>query len=82
MGILSGLIFIPFVAYKAAQHSLADLLAVLAFGAGILLVYTTSTLYHAIKAKPWKEWFRIGDHIAIYFLIAGSYTPLVVRYLS
>lgn len=48
------------------------------FGASILLLYTFSTLYHAIQSPVVKPLLRIFDHISIYFLIAGTYTPFLL----
>lgn len=48
------------------------------FGASILLLYTFSTLYHATPQSPIKSWLRTFDHIGIYFLIAGTYTPFLL----
>jgi hemolysin III len=48
----------------------------------MLLVYTFSSLYYAAKTERAKDLLQIGDHISIYFLIAGTYTPLMVRYLK
>lgn len=52
--------------------------AVSVFGATLILLYTVSTLYHALPASNSKHWFRTFDHIAIYLLIAGSYTPFTL----
>lgn len=45
------------------------------FGATIILVYTASTAYHAVTNLKAKEVLRACDQMAIYTLIAGSYTP-------
>jgi len=46
-----------------------------------LLVYTCSTLYHSFHQPKVKRVLHILDHISIYFMIAGSYTPFVLTYL-
>jgi len=48
------------------------------FGGSILFLYTFSTLYHAFQEEKIKSWLRTFDHIAIYFLIAGTYTPFLL----
>ncbi|MDO8552656.1 MAG: hemolysin III family protein [bacterium] len=49
------------------------------FGASLVLLYLMSTLYHFLSRNhPAKDLFRILDHITIYLLIAGTYTPLVL----
>jgi hemolysin III len=55
--------------------------AVCAFAAGMTMVYTSSSLYHAVQNKKLKYALLVTDHISIYFLIAGTYTPIVVRFL-
>ena len=45
------------------------------YGASMIILYTMSTLYHAITNKKAKSFFRIMDHNTIFILIAGTYTP-------
>jgi len=45
------------------------------FGSSLIILYTMSTLYHAISNTTAKKVFRIMDHNTIFFLIAGTYTP-------
>jgi hemolysin III len=48
------------------------------YGAALILVYTTSTLYHSAKRAETKRLLRTLDHVAIFLLIAGTYTPFVL----
>lgn len=48
------------------------------FGATLVLMYLTSTLYHAVPHPRTKSFLRIADHCAIYLLIAGTYTPFLL----
>jgi hemolysin III len=48
------------------------------FGACLVLTYFASTLYHALPAGRWKYRALILDHAAIYLLIAGTYTPILL----
>ncbi len=48
------------------------------FVASLVLLYTASTLYHAIPFERAKERLRRFDHCAIYGLIAGTYTPFLI----
>ena len=48
------------------------------FGATLVLSYLTSTLYHSIPTARAKSILRIFDHCAIFLLIAGTYTPLML----
>lgn len=51
------------------------------FGASLIILYCMSTLYHAISAPRAKKFFRIMDHNTIFFLIAGTYTPITISIL-
>lgn len=51
------------------------------FGVSLLMVYASSTFYHGVQHARVKRILRICDHISIYFLIAGSYTPFVLLFL-
>lgn len=48
------------------------------FGASLVLLYSSSTLYHFFTSPHWKARFQVLDHICIYLLIAGSYTPITL----
>ncbi len=49
------------------------------FGASLVLLYTASTLLHAVRAGPAViRRLRMFDHAAIFVLIAGTYTPVVL----
>ena len=48
------------------------------YGTSIIILFLASTLYHAITHKQAKHWLRLFDHCAIYLLIAGTYTPLLL----
>ena len=48
------------------------------FGASLIILYCMSTLYHAITNPKAKSFFRIMDHNTIFFLIAGTYTPITI----
>lgn len=55
------------------------LFAFLVFGVSSVVLFTASTLLHAVRAGPKTErWLRRIDHGAIYLLIAGSYTPIAL----
>ena len=45
------------------------------------MVYTSSTLYHFAKNRKLKNRLQVLDHISIFFLIAGSYTPMILAVL-
>ena len=48
------------------------------YGLSLILLYTSSALYHGIKNQKIKYIFRIVDHCSIFILIAGTYTPILL----
>ena len=48
------------------------------FGLTLVLLYAMSTLYHSFQAPRLKQVFKVLDHISIYLLIAGTYTPFML----
>lgn len=51
------------------------------YGATLLLLYTVSTIYHSVRGRA-KRILRKLDHLSIYLLIAGSYTPFCLVTLN
>jgi hemolysin III len=82
-GVLFCLAGMPFLIAKTQeQHNLITTSSVITFGIGMLLVYSFSSLYHLVQKEKTKQLLKIADHISIYFLIAGTYSPLMVIYLK
>ena len=54
------------------------LISTLLYSFSLIILYTSSTLYHGVKNKKLKEIFRILDHCGIFILIAGTYTPIAL----
>ncbi|HMM57239.1 MAG TPA: hemolysin III family protein [Rudaea sp.] len=50
----------------------------LVYGVTLILVYATSTLYHGARQPQAKQLLRTLDHVAIFLLIAGTYTPFML----
>ncbi len=48
------------------------------YGAMMVFLYTTSTIYHSIKEGKAKDFFRRLDYLSIYLMIAGTYTPFTL----
>lgn len=48
------------------------------YGATLIILYTMSTLYHALTNEKAKHVMRIMDHATIFLLIAGTYTPITL----
>ena len=66
------------VAFAALHGNALTVVACAVFGVSLVLLYTASTLYHSIPIHAAKPTLRALDHIAIYLLIAGTYTPFTL----
>lgn len=51
------------------------------YGGTMVVLYTMSSIYHGLKPEMPKKVFQIIDHCTIYFLIAGTYTPVTLAAL-
>jgi hemolysin III len=65
----------------ARPHGAAQVVGASVFGAAMILLYLTSTLYHALPHSRAKRLFQVLDHSAIFILIAGTYTPFTLGVL-
>jgi len=59
-----------------------ELFSVVVYGISIIILFSASALYHSVRNETKKHYFRIVDHISIYLLIAGTYTPVSLLTLS
>ena len=48
------------------------------YGATMIVLYTMSSIYHGLRPEMPKKVFQVIDHCSIYFLIAGTYTPIAI----
>ena len=69
------------VTFAAIRGSAWHVVGCSVFGATMVLLYTSSTLYHAIAAPRAKRVLRHIDHASIFLLIAGTYTPFTLATL-
>jgi len=78
IGVLVGIIgFIALMQYDS-QKTEYSTIAIIIYSVSVIVLFTASTLYHSVSTKTLKEKFRILDHISIYYLIAGTYTPVAL----
>jgi hemolysin III len=83
LGIVFAIVALPFLIYLSAKHdSVHGLWAISMFGFGMLMVYFSSTIYHAVSTARAKQTMRVWDHISIFLMIGGSYTPFVYRFVE
>ncbi|QSX35255.1 hemolysin III family protein [Shewanella avicenniae] len=79
IGILFGLVGLVLMIHKShMQLSTLQLTGVILYGSSFILLFLCSTLYHGISSPHLKTRLKILDHCAIYLLIAGTYTPLML----
>ncbi|TBR23807.1 hemolysin III family protein [bacterium] len=83
VGALAAAGILPFLVFDALRRGAGPraVLGASVFGASVFLLYLGSTLYHALPHGRFKRAFRIAEHMAIYFLIAGTYTPFTLGVL-
>jgi len=68
------------VTLAALHGGAARIVAISVYGAMLVVLYLSSTLYHSLRGKA-KEIFHVFDHCSIYLLIAGTYTPFTLTLL-
>lgn len=76
IGIIFGIIALVLLIINVDASEPWALFSVSIYGVCIIVLFSASTLYHAVTDKKLKHQFRILDHISIYLLIAGTYTPV------
>jgi hemolysin III len=82
VGLLAAVIASPFLLIAVARRGgPAVVVGASVFAMAVVLLYLTSTLYHALPASRAKRIFRVIDHGAIFVLIAGTYTPFTLGVL-
>ena len=73
---IAGLVIL--VTFSAMFGDVWSVVSTAIFGTSMVVLYTASTLYHAIPNPETKKKLEKFDHISIYYLIAGSYTPFLL----
>lgn len=82
VGFLAAITVSPVLIISAVRHDgSAAVVGASIFAFTMLLLYITSTLYHALARNKAKRIFQILDHSAIFLLIAGTYTPFTLGVL-
>ena len=83
IGIVLGIIGLTVLMVFSIIHcGTKEILSYLIYGISFILLYTSSTLYHAIPYPKVKKILKKCDHICIYLFIAGSYTPFLVLHMQ
>ncbi len=83
IGLILSFIALFFLLFKSLK---ADnniwLINSLVYGFSLIFLYTSSTFYHASHKPALRNKLNVMDHLAIYILIAGTYTPFTMITLS
>lgn len=82
VGLVASVVGLPILIIAAQNRG--DFLTIIGtsvFGATLIALYAASTLYHATPHPVRKQRWRVADHMAIYLLIAGTYTPFTLGVL-
>ncbi|MDO5043969.1 MAG: hemolysin III family protein [Coriobacteriia bacterium] len=79
VGAILGVVFLVLLLVQQAKHGNAlGVVAYAIYGSSFIFLFLMSTLYHSIQAPRAKAVLRVFDHISIFYLIAGSYTPCIL----
>jgi len=82
IGVLFGIASMPVLSAIAVKTgNIPDIAGVTIYAFGFLMAFAFSTLYHSVKEVNTKKTLRTLDHISIYILIAGTYTPFLLIYM-
>lgn len=66
------------VTLAGLHHSQRQIVCYSIYGVSLVLLYAASTAYHGVRLPRAKRLLRVVDHMAIYLLIAGTYTPFAL----
>ncbi len=78
LAIGGGAVLITLAALYAGAR---ELVSAIVFTLALVLLYTASTLYHAVRHPELKQRLKVLDHCAIFLMIAGTYTPFTIAAL-
>lgn len=82
LGLLASIVSFPVLVFAMVpKRDPLMVVAVSVFAASLIALYGASTVYHALPQSETKLFFRKIDHVAIYLLIAGTYTPFALGVL-
>jgi hemolysin III len=77
-GLAAVLAATPFLVIAATGRDRWAVVGAVIYALSLVLLYTTSTVYHAVRNEKTKQLFKKLDHAAIFVLIAGTYTPFAL----
>lgn len=75
------LLIVKALGYAPEEYLVSYIVGFSVYGASLIILYLSSTLYHALMNVTAKKVFGVFDHCSIYLLIAGTYTPFCLTTL-
>ncbi len=69
------------VVFAAIKGNVWGIVSSAIYGASVIALFTMSSIYHGLKPAMAKKVMQVLDHCTIYFMIAGTYTPLMLSML-
>lgn len=82
VGVVLGIgVLVLCILQAAAKGNVWGVVGSAIYGASMIALYAVSSVYHGLKAGMGKKVMQVIDHCTIYFLIAGTYTPIVLSAL-
>ncbi len=83
IALLIALIAVPWLIFFTVRtNTTLAVVGASVFGVTVVLAYLSSMIYHALPVGETKTFFRTLDHVSIYLLIAGTYTPFTLGVLQ
>ena len=79
LGLVLSFVALVLLLQKAGDYDSTRLsISFVVFATGLILLYAASTFYHSSRNPVWRFRLKIFDHVAIFILIAGTYTPFAL----
>ena len=80
--VLSILALVVLVVFASLEGTVWHIVSFSIYGLSMIMLYTASTMYHNSKKDEIRKRLKVFDHISIFFLIAGTYTPFTLVTLN
>lgn len=79
LGVVASIVGLIFLLRPYGETlSALELGSYITYGSSMIILFLASCVYHAVRNQKLKQVFKLVDHCAIYLLIAGSYTPILL----
>ncbi len=77
-----GVVFLVLcVVFSALHRNVWGVVSSAIYGASVIALFTMSSVYHGVRHRMAKKVLQVLDHCTIYFMIAGTYTPITLSLL-